>query len=216
MSENDDAAEFARSRPSDNDEQILTAIINCIRDAGSGDTLSVNDIAQSLGRASFGPLLLVPAVIIVSPLSGIPGLSSIGGLIIALIAAQMVFGRSHVWLPHWIMRRTIGRGRFNRALDALSRPVALIDRLTKPRLTFLVRHPISILPELLCVACGLAMPFLELVPFSSSLLAATVTLIAMGLVAKDGVLIILGALALVGGGWILGFFVSEGLDAIDQ
>jgi hypothetical protein len=49
-----------------------------------------------------------------------------------------------------------------------------------------------LLPQMLCVLCGLAMPFLELLPFSSSLLGMAVLLISVGFLVRDGVYTLAG------------------------
>ena len=43
-----------------------------------------------------------------------------------------------------------------------------------------------------CILAGLAMPFLELLPLTSSILATAVTLIGLGLLVRDGLLALLG------------------------
>jgi hypothetical protein len=57
-----------------------------------------------------------------------------------------------------------------------------------------VQPPLSVLPKLVCVLCGAAMPFLELVPFSSSILASAVVLIGLSILARDGLFALLGIL----------------------
>jgi hypothetical protein len=196
------------------DGESIGGILDCIADAGDGALVRVQDIVSALGRASFGPLLLVPALIVVTPLSGIPGLSSVGGIIIALISIQMTLGRDHVWLPRWIMRRTIDRQRFERALQKLKKPAAWIDKVTKKRITVLVEPPVSILPQALCVLCGAAMPFLEFVPMSSSLLAAGVVFFAVALVTRDGLVAILGFAMLAAAIGGIGFFIDQGIEVL--
>lgn len=203
-------------------DRPLQAVITCVRAAGNkeirdgeDEMLSIEDIVSSLGEASFAPLLFVPSIIIVSPLSGIPGLSSLFGILIALIAVQMVIGRSHVWLPRWLMRREMGRERFNKALDVMQKPIGFVDRVTHPRLAVLVSWPISKVLQMLCVLCGAMMPFLELVPFSSSILALAVAFFSMAFVTRDGVLAILGLAVLGGGGALLGFAVGAGIEAVE-
>ena len=75
-------------------------------------------------------------------------------------------------------------------------PVLLVwlDAHTGKRLSVLVRPPMDRLLHLACVLCGIAMPVLELVPFTSSILGAAVVLLAMTLLVRDGLL----ALAVIG------------------
>ena len=84
--------------------------------------ITLQEMIAALGSASFAPILLLPALVIVTPLSGIPLLSSICGIGIALIAGQMLIGRRHLWLPRWIQSRSINSARLIRALHMLDRP----------------------------------------------------------------------------------------------
>ncbi|TPW27780.1 exopolysaccharide biosynthesis protein [Pararhizobium mangrovi] len=180
-----------------NADRAVAGILQSAVGAGSGSELTIADIVKSLGDASFGPLLLVPALIAVSPLSGIPGLSSVCGVCIVLIAAQWLIGRSHIWLPGWLMRRHVERERFETAVNALEKPVGFIDRVTRPRLSALMHRPLSWLSPLICLAAGLIMPFLELIPFSASMMGAVVTLLAIANVTRDGLFAMLGYAAVV-------------------
>lgn len=206
----------------DDDDRPLQAVIACVRAAGNKEIrddeeemLSIKDIVAALGEASFAPLLFVPSIIIVSPLSGIPGLSSLFGILLALIAVQMVIGRSHVWLPLWLMRREMGRARFNKALDVMQKPIGFVDRVTHPRFAMLVTWPFAKVLQVLCVFCGAMMPFFELVPFSSSILALAVAFFSMTFVTRDGVLALLGLAVLACGGALLGFAVGAGIEAVE-
>lgn len=176
----------------------LVDILDRVRKAGGESTISLGDIIEAMGRRSFGPLLLVPAMIVVTPLSGIPGLSSVIGLTIALVAAQMVLGRDHIWLPEWLKRRRMPRARFEQALALLQRPARFVDGVTRQRLSWLVRPPLSRIPQTICLLCGLVMPFLELVPMSATILGAAVGLFALAVVTGDGLIAAFG-LAIIAG-----------------
>lgn len=178
--------------------ETVTDVLHQAREAGGSDTVEVSDLVAALGKTSFGALLLVPGLIIVSPLSGIPGLPTVGGITIALIAAQMVFGRRSLWLPAWILRRRMRKTVFDRAVDWLLGPARFVDRITRPRLGILVKPPFSIIPEALCMVCGLMMPVLELVPFSSTILATAVTFFAISLLVRDGLLAVIGITVMAG------------------
>lgn len=170
----------------------ISEVLQQVEAVGLDDKIELRELVAALGEASFGPLLLLPAVIIVSPLSGIPGLPTLGGITIVLISGQMVFGRHHLWLPEWLLARKIGRARFDRALDWLQRPARFVDGITRPRIEALVEPPFSIVPEIICMLCGLMMPFLEFVPFSSTILATAVTFFAVALIVRDGLLTLIG------------------------
>jgi hypothetical protein len=184
----------------------LSGTLDRLRGFADGDSLSVRDVVEGMGRASLLPLLLVPALVVVSPLSGIPLLSSICGLTIAIVATQLFFGAGSLWLPGWIMRRSVNARRMNRALDRIQPVARWLDAHAHSRLSALVVPPINLVPRLACILCGLSMPFLELVPFSSSILASAVVLIVLGFLARDG-LYTLAGLAMAALGLSIPFFV---------
>lgn len=181
-----------------------------LQSIGEDTSPKVLDFIEELGQASFGTLLLVPSMIIASPASGIPLLSSVGGLIIALIAIQMVFGRDHVWLPGWLMERSIDRQKYDRAMDFLRRPVRWLDRIAKPRLIWLLRYPTLLLLQMLCVICGLAMPFMEMLPFTSSIAAVAVLFVALSIISQDGLFALLGVFIALAGAFTV-FKMASGV-----
>jgi hypothetical protein len=166
---------------------LLTAVIERVMALSDAPTVSVRDLVTGFGEASFLPFLLVPALIVVSPLSGIPLLSTTCGTIIALIALQMLLPRrTHLWLPDVVMRQQIATQRLVAGLRRLEKPARWIDSRSHQRLQILVRPPMSVVAQGMCFLCGAMMPFLELVPFSSSILASAVVLFGVGFLARDG------------------------------
>jgi hypothetical protein len=129
--------------------------------------------------------------------------SSVGGIIIALVAVQMTIGREHLWLPQWILNLEIPRNRICQGLDWLEPPGRFVDRHTRRRMSWLTRGPGRNLIQVICLCCGLAMPFFEIVPFTSSFLAGAVLLFATALVVRDGLIAALGLVVLGLAGWTL-------------
>lgn len=143
-------------------------------------------MVAALGKASFIPNLMLPALAVVSPLSGIPLFSSTCGIWIALVCAQMMLHRDHIWLPDFLMRRSISSERLRTAAERLRRPAGWLDGLTRHRLALLMHPPLRWVAQLICLVAGLCMPFLELLPFASSILGAVVFLMSLAMLADDG------------------------------
>ena len=181
----------------------LTDIINQVIDLAAADRISLRDVLRTIGDASFAPILLLPALAVATPLSGIPFFSTTMGILIFLIAAQMLLRREHLWLPDWILRRHI-KGQLVR--DGFRRlyPVAgWIDARTERRMRFVARRHLVFVPQLLCLLSGMIMPILEFVPFTSSILGVGVALLALGMLTRDGLLTIIGMLPYVIVGWLV-------------
>ncbi|CAM4201363.1 exopolysaccharide biosynthesis protein [Vreelandella rituensis] len=182
------------NQPLQNLEQLLDRIGGLAR---NNDQVSIGMVVESIGSRSFGPLLMLIGITLFSPLSGVPGMTIFMASFVLLIAVQMLMGRKQFWLPHYILDRSVGRGKLQKALDWLSKPAQGIDRVLKPRLTFLVNNGGDYGIAALCVVVGLCMPFMELVPFSSSAAGLALLTLGLALVVHDGLLVLL-ALAIFG------------------
>lgn len=181
----------------------LGDIVERIERAAGDGVITVGELLASLGPASFSAVMLVPALAVVTPLSGIPLFSSFCGIMIAIIAAQMLSGRHHLWLPRFVTIRRLNGRRVRRAMASVKRPVAWLDRVTAPRFDILLHPPLVAIPQILCLLCGLAMPFLEFLPFTSSILGMAVVLMSMAMLVRDGLFAIAGVLAISGAIWAM-------------
>jgi hypothetical protein len=179
-------------------EQGLTDVIDELAGIGDRkDEVSIGDIQEAIGRRSFGPFLLVPAIIEVSPIGGIPGLPTALAVIVVLFAGQLLFGKQHFWLPELIRGRALQGERLKKALDYV-RPVARwTDKVIRARLTWATREPFIHIVAGLCILLACTVPPLEAVPFASTAPFGTIGLFGLALIARDGLLVLIGfALAL--------------------
>jgi len=164
--------------------------------AGMGqerERVTIGAVQDAMGARGFGPFLLVPALLEISPIGGIPGLPTALAAIIILMAAQMALGRDGIWLPGFIRHRGVSGGRLRKAMDYV-RPLARwTDWLVRPRLEWALRRPWINLAALLCILLALSVPPLELVPFASTAPFGTIGLLGLAILGRDGLLMLLGA-----------------------
>ena len=75
--------------------------------AAKGDKVRVGDVLDDFGGRSFGPFIMLPALLEITPVGGIPGVPSFLAAIVALIAVQLLLGKDHVWMPQWLQDRAV-------------------------------------------------------------------------------------------------------------
>lgn len=175
-------------------EQItkLGELLDRLCDTSEGKSdISVGDMLDAAGTRSFGTLLLLPGVMALSPLTGIPGFSSALALIVLLVAIQMLIGRKCFWLPQWILRRSTSRERLQKALRIVRPGARFMDKMTRKRLSILTRGAGIYVTAILCIAIAATMPVLDLVPFANTTAGAAITAFALALIAHDGLLAII-------------------------
>ncbi len=182
---------------------VLVGIVDRIVEATHCEQVCFDDLVQAVGRASFPPVLLIPAIAVVSPLSGIPLFSTVMGMLIFLVSLQMLLRRDQLWLPGWLLRRKTNSARVRLVFLRLRPAMAWLDAHTYARLTVFVHRPLIFIPQTFCVLSGLIMPFLEFVPFSASLVGGAVALLAFGMLARDGLFVMIGLALYLGPLWLV-------------
>lgn len=169
----------------------------------ANERVSVGDMADAFGSRSYGPFLILPALIEISPIGGIPGLPTVLAAIVALFAVQIMLGKRHLWLPGFVMRRSVSSERMEKAVAKLRPLGERLDRWFHGRWRKLVSAPFVRVAGGICVLLACTVPPLELVPFASTLPMAAVIAFGMALLVRDGALMA-GAMALtvaaIGGG----------------
>ncbi|MCF8039904.1 MAG: exopolysaccharide biosynthesis protein [Desulfohalobiaceae bacterium] len=152
------------------------------------DRISLGMILETVGSRSFGPLLLLLGVILLSPLSGIPGMPTTMGILVLLIVVQMLFYREHFWLPACLLRRSVGRSRLEKALRWLRPMARFIDRFLQPRLRIFIGGYSVYLVAIVCLDMAVITPLMEVIPFFATSTGAVFTAFGLALIANDGFL----------------------------
>ena len=157
------------------------------------EEVSVKDVKHEIGERSFGPALAIPAIIEITPIGGIPGLPTVIALLVAIIAAQILFDRDHLWLPGFLERRRMTGKTLAKSMRALRKPADWLDKVLKPRMGWVARDPtLRVMAGIVILLCC-TVPPLELLPFASSIPMGAVALIGLGLMARDGLVMLIAA-----------------------
>jgi len=162
-------------------------------------TITLEVILDAVGRRSFGPLLIVAGLVVLAPVIGdIPGMSTIMGLFVALVAAQIVFGRDRIWLPAWMLDRSVKTSKLDKPLRFLRKPAKWIDGLTRPRLRALGGEGAARVVAGICLLLAAVMPLMEVVPFSANAAGLVLVVFGLALIASDGLMTLIGAAVTLG------------------
>lgn len=160
--------------------------------AQKNDTVAIDDLLEEFGDRSFAPLMLILALIGITPVGAIPSVPTILALCIALIAVQMAWGRHHVWLPKFVTRRGIKSERLTKGRDKLDKVADAMDAVAKQRLKALASGPARRIVAGLIVVLCLALPVLELVPFAAAAPFLAVAILSLAMMVRDGLVLLIG------------------------
>jgi hypothetical protein len=175
--------------------------------------VSIGDVVQALGDRSFAPVMILLAVPNAIPF--IPGSSTVLGLLLAVVAIQLVLGMRRVRLPARLNRWSFDREGFARLVAKVTPWLTRFERMARPRF-----WPESYrLAERLAgiVAIALSLMIMLPIPFANGVPAIAICLLALGISERDGLWlgagIVVGAIAagIVAGLFLAGFVAAEAI-----
>lgn len=168
--------------------QALDEVLECVDD----DDVLLQGILQALESRGFGPMIFIPALLVLPPVGAIPGVPTIMAALIFIVALQRACGWRHPWLPAQLRRTRLNRARYER-LVARIRPIAEgIDRRVSRRLMVLTGDVGTRVVAVLCMGLALTIPPLELMPFAAALPALAIMTFGLGISVGDGLLVAIG------------------------
>lgn len=184
--------------PDDNNPDSLTDVADELEDKASEDgDLTVQDALDEFAGRLFGPLLVVPGLIVMTPVGGIPLVPTIMGVFVLLVAGQSLAGRKHPWLPGVIAERGVSQEKFEKSIEKMRPWLEWVDKYTARRLEWMVSGPMKYVLAVICMAMGLTMPPLELIPWGCAIPGGAILLMGLAITARDGLLAIGGVVAAV-------------------
>lgn len=166
------------------------------------DKLTLGEVLDSVGRRTYGPLLLVIGLIAVSPLTALPGTTWLVAVLTLLVAGQMALGMKRVWLPRKARDMSLPPEGVKGAVEKSRGVAKVVDTLLKPRLTFLSKPPFVNLVALLVIGAALITFPLGLIPLAPLAPGLAVVFFGLGMTARDGLWLLLGTLAVGGAFWL--------------
>lgn len=147
------------------------------------------DLVGEQGLLFLCAILTIPFLLPIS----IPGVSAVFGSGIILIAAGITRNRLP-WMPRRLLDRELDAQKLTGILQRGARIVARIERFIKPRLKGITSRGLAARINGLALIFGgilLLLP-LGLIPFSNTLPAYGILFLAIGMIQRDGLLVILG------------------------
>ncbi len=158
------------------------------------ESVSVGELIDRLDSRAHGVLLLILALPMCIP--NIPGISTIFGILMIAPALGLLFGQRRLWVPKQVRAWTFPREGFRKALKVAIGGLRRVEFLIKPRMSVLTRWPVTSVVgfQTLIMALVLILPIwgANLSP------GVTVTLTALALMQRDGLLMLLSVPCAIG------------------
>jgi hypothetical protein len=195
--------------------RALSSILWELSQDAQRERIAISDLLLALGDRATGALMFIFAFPNVLPTP--PGTSSILGAPLIFLAAQLMLGRAP-WLPAFVANRSMARSNFSSLVKRIVPWLQRAESLLRPRLASLalppMEHFVGFLSLLLAVLLVLPIPLGNVLP------ALAISLLALGVLERDGVWVLAGiAVAVAAGSVVYGVLfamVKAGLYFLTQ
>ena len=198
-------------------ENLSTALAGLLAREHSAAGLTLGEVFQRIGDRGFGLLLIVLSLPSALPIPA-AGYSTPFGIIIAVLALQMLAGRTSPWIPERAARTKLHGKFIDVMLGFFTKFFSKVEFLIRPRLTWVGSRPgRAFLGLLVLIMAGL---MILPIPLTNTFPAFVIFLTGIGLTEEDGLFSIfagvLGVLSTVLYGMVIYWFVRFGLEGIEM
>ncbi len=178
--------------------ELLEKVVEEYKDL---DTITFREIKFALHERGFGLLNVIFSIPLAVPIPYPPGLTTIFGLPLLFFSVQMILGFDSPWLPKSVGDRTIKKETLARVVTGANPYLKRIEVILKPRLVFMSyrfgERVIGVVSFLCAISIALPIIFGNFVP------ALGILVMSLGLLRRDGLVIIIGIIIS-----IIGLFVA--------
>jgi hypothetical protein len=155
------------------------------------DTVTVSELMHALHERGFGILLIIFVLPNCVPIPT-PGFVSLTAIPLFLVAWQMIQGRDYPWVPSWLGRKTIRRTLLAKLVEAAAPRMKRIEKILRARMAFAASETgeklIGLWSIPLIISIAIPLPWTNFLP------GCGILVMALGLLSRDGVVIIIGGL----------------------
>jgi hypothetical protein len=176
----------------------VSALLYALAHDDSRDRIAVRDLLDVLGDRALAALMFVFSVPNVLPVP--PGTSAVLGAPLIFLAAQLALGL-RPWLPAVIASRSMTRADFATLIRRIGPWLGRAERMLRPRALWIALPPMEYVIGLICLllAIVLTLP----VPLGNMLPALAISLLALGVLERDGLWVLAGFAAAIASGVVV-------------
>jgi hypothetical protein len=176
------------------EHQSVSAVLRRVADSLTNERISIGDMVGAFGERAFGLALILFCLPNCIP---VPGLGSLFGIPLLVLALQMAIGRPAPWLPASMTSRSLEAATFRRMVDLVEPRLIKVEAVLKPRLTFLFSKVADRLIGVFVALCAISI--IIPLPGTNFPPAIAVILISLAVMEEDGLVLLIGlAIGVVG------------------
>ena len=161
-----------------------------LADLPGNENITLLQLLEHMRGRAFGLVMVLLAILSLIP--NLFGHAILTGLLILVLGVQMTLGFIHIRLPRRILEMSFSRSGIRKVMGAAAPKIARIEKLLKPRLIFMTEDIGKRVIGLIVIPLSILIliPF----PFSNFVPAFSILVLSLGLIEKDGLVVLIGIL----------------------
>ena len=175
---------------SQKENKAVSDLLEEVTSNTDSDRITLFELKSALHARGFGVLMLLFSLPLAIPVPVPPGYTTIFSVPLLLFAFQMLFGLETPWMPKWLEKKSFKRTTLALIVEKTAPIIRKAEKFTKSRLLFIFNsfgEKLIAFVSLLC-AISIAIPL----PLTNFIPAGGVSIMSLGLLNKDGMMVIIG------------------------
>lgn len=171
------------------EHKTASDVLQEVVENNNADMLSIYEIKQSLHERGFGIIMTLFALPLCVPALP-PGVTALPAIPLIFFSLQIIWGMGSPWIPKFIGNKKIKRTTLAFIVEKSSPVLRRIEKLLRARFSFASSNGgekiIGVFSLIFALSILVPLPFTNLIP------AIGILFMSLGLLSKDGIMIILG------------------------
>jgi hypothetical protein len=179
------------------EQMHLIAVLKRILDNTREKYISIGSIVEKLKDEGLLLIIALIALPTAIPIPTPPGLTTLTGIPLCILTAQLVYRQDRPWIPKWIANRQVKVSSFQKVISKAGSLLGKLTLLLRPRYKHFTTKSVERIVGVLAVFCSvsIALPIL----FGNAVPSAGVFIMTLGLLYQDGLAVLVGMLISVVG-----------------
>jgi hypothetical protein len=193
--------------------RALSDLLTDLQSQIKGDSTSLKALLEAFHERGFGFFLFLFSLPAALPIPAF-GINAIIALPLLLLTAQQAMGRHTIWVPQKIKNKTLPKAKIDKFINSAAPWIKRIEFFIRPRLGFITQgHAsklIGVFGFLMALAVSIPLPLTNTVP------SFGIAVMAIGVLMRDGLAVITGAI--IGLLWVIllvSFVIIYGPEGFD-
>lgn len=180
---------FESTNTSEPVSQTLEKMADHYRDSSR---VTISQLLHGLRHRGFAVLMLVLVLPNCVPVPIPPGGSTIFSIPLLFIAVQMLWGKSTPWMPKWLHSKSLEQSMIDKVVRIAAPRLRWVEKFLHPRLNFTNSKAgeriVGFLWLIFAISIAVPLPMTNFLPGIGTLV------MALGMLGRDGIVVIVGAI----------------------